>query len=60
MNQQRLELMRALADADAAEIAALQLVIAERCCGGVLKAEEGKVLTRALIAWRSAAHGVSG
>jgi hypothetical protein len=60
MNQQGLELMRAQADVDAAEVTALQHLIAERRCGAFVKAEEGKVRTRAMIARRSAAHGVSG
>ena len=54
MNQQGLELMRAQADVDAAEVTALQHLIAERRCGDVVKAEEGKVRTRPMVARRGA------
>ena len=58
MNQQRLELMRALADAGAAEVTVLQHLIAERCCGDFVKVEKGKMRIRPIIARRSAAYRV--
>lgn len=60
MSPQGLDLMRAHANSGATEVTVLQDLIAERCCGDFVKVEEGKVRTRAMIARRSAAHGVSG
>ncbi|MGC9371098.1 MAG: ribbon-helix-helix domain-containing protein [Paracoccaceae bacterium] len=56
--QQGLELLRAQAEAEAAETEALHMLIADRRAGPFIEAEAGRARTRDMIARKKAAHGL--